>query len=173
MGLFKQLLQKVKTYNMHRRAAKRLRKRKEFFYRVRLFNRHFEEIPQNNLRNVYYTHILSEYKNNKKLIHKQRYRFKCIFFWIICLSFSAIVGFNCLLLYNLSKHIGDISITDLGVALTGLSGLLSAIIVLPQIIAKHLFPETGEKEEIDLVKSMQEFDNKNIDYIVDNNEQED
>ena len=110
-------------------------------------------------RNGYYTQLLKQFTENHKRTHTARIIFKWIFFCIVCLSFIAVVvaGVYAIITISQKEIIGSF---DVGVAVTGLGSILSAIIVLPKIIAKHLFPEDGDVKEFSFVKDMLGFDIK-------------
>ncbi len=61
----------------------------------------------------------------------------------------------------------NITIADIGVALAGFGSVLSSIVVLPKIIAKHLFPESSEKVRFDFVSQNQKLDLGDPEYIDD------
>lgn len=90
-------------------------------------------------------------------INKQNQCFKTIFFWAILAVFGVLCVGGISVIYNISlKH--DIDYTDLCVAIAGFGGVISAIIVLPKIIAKHLFPEDSERARFDFIRDNQNFD---------------
>lgn len=70
-------------------------------------------------------------------------------------AFICVVGL--LIIYNISKK-DIVTINDIGVALTGFGSILSSVIILPQIIAKHLFPENSEEVRFGFVKDNQKAD---------------
>ena len=71
------------------------------------------------------------------------------------------------IIYNISKK-SDITYSDIGVAITGFGTVLSSIIVLPSIIAKHLFPENSESVRFGFIKENQKFDQAHIEDDVSN-----
>jgi hypothetical protein len=137
---------------------------------LKLLIRHFDNslscMSQREFRDIRYTDILSNYEKNQRRMHWLRFIFKCVFFAIVCIAFVAIIGVSCYTIYKISNSIGSLQLTDLGVVLTALGSIISAIIVLPSTIAKHLFPENGETAESNLVSTMQEFDNKSGDTVL-------
>lgn len=60
---------------------------------------------------------------------------------------------------------GNISLGDVGVVISALAGMISAFIVIPKIIAEHLFPADEDANMIAMVKSMQENDAKIRTYL--------
>lgn len=85
---------------------------------------------------------------------------KLIFFIIVCFAFLGIciVGSIVVIIIAIKN---EISIEDLGVAATGFGSILTSIIVLPQIIAKHLFPENSEEVRFGFIKENQKNDQSN------------
>lgn len=123
-----------------------------------------ENDPEYDARNQAYTRLLevyiSEYK--KKGISKKRY--KLSFFIIVMLAFitiniAAVVSIFCVIIR------GNISLGDVGVVISALAGMISAFIVIPKIIAEHLFPADEDANMIAMVKSMQENDAKIRTYL--------
>ena len=108
-------------------------------------------------RNEQYTQLLKMYTENQKKMQDSRLWLKKIFFWMICSSFFFIIIVGGIILLRVSNK-QQITYSDFGIALTGLGSILSVIIVLPKIIAEHLFPKDGERAESNFVTAMQEFD---------------
>ena len=52
------------------------------------------------------------------------------------------------------------SLSDVAVVLSSMAGIISAIIILPKIIAEHLFPTNEDEHMIEMVKNMQVNDSK-------------
>lgn len=121
---------------------------------------HNDDIYQNffdeaDTRNEYYSILIEQIiKDNttNKII-------KYIFFAVVCLVFIVVtIGGVCILIFVSKKNNIQTNYTDIVLLLSALSGMLSAIIVLPKIIAKHLFPEHSEQDKYEFVKSTQKFD---------------
>ena len=125
-----------------------------------------DSFDEEDKRNGYYTQILKQFTENHKKTHCARIAFKWIFFCIVCLSFIAVVTAGVFAIITISKK-DKIDSFDVGVAVTGLGSVLSAIIVLPKIIAKHLFPEDGDVKEFSFVKDMLGFDIQAPEYYND------
>ncbi len=91
-----------------------------------------------------YVYIVQRKRNdNEKYIDVRINRIlKCVFFTIVCLLLMLISILGILVIYNISTR-ENIGVSDVGIAFTGLSGEISSIMVLPQIIAKHLFPNSS------------------------------
>ena len=65
---------------------------------------------------------------------------KCIFFSVICVVFILTCVASFMIIYHISGKT-EVSITDVGIILGGFGSVIGDIIVLPKIVAKHLFPE--------------------------------
>lgn len=104
-------------------------------------------------RDIYYSALVKDIVKN----NRTGQILKCIFFVIVCLIFAFICILGLLIIFNISKK-ESISYSDIGVAITGFGSVLSSIIVLPQIIAKHLFPENSEEVRFGFIKENQKLD---------------
>lgn len=71
--------------------------------------------------------------------------------------FVLTVSIGVVVIYNISKK-GAITLGDVGVALSGLGSIIGVIIVLPSKIATNLFPATANKEMLQIVRAMQNYD---------------
>lgn len=92
----------------------------------------------------------------KKREQQQKW-FKIIFFIVALLVFVLTVSIGVVVIYNISKK-GAITLGDVGVALSGLGSIISVIIVLPSKIATNLFPATANKEMLQIVCAIQNYD---------------
>lgn len=72
-----------------------------------------------------------------------------LFFGIVagCTSSIILVSIN-----------GGGSLEDTGIAAVDAAGIISALVVLPKIIAEHLFPVDEESNMLKMVQSMQDND---------------
>ena len=61
----------------------------------------------------------------------------------------------------------DINLESLGVVVSVITAMIGSIIVLPKIIATHLFPPQGNKIEVELVKVISDYDLKNVNEAID------
>ncbi len=104
-------------------------------------------------RDIYYSALIKDIVKNNRVSQV----FKWIFFVVVCLAFIVVCAVGLLIIFNISKK-SDISIEDVSVAITGFGSMLTAIIVLPQIIAKHLFPENSEEVRFGFIKENQKLD---------------
>lgn len=104
-------------------------------------------------RDVYYSALVKDIVKNNRTSQI----FKWIFFVIVCLVFAFICVFGLFIIFNISIK-DEVTYSDIGVAATGFGSVLSSIIVLPQIIAKHLFPENSEEVRFGFIKENQKLD---------------
>lgn len=111
-------------------------------------------------RDVFYSALVKDIVKNNRASQIM----KCFFFGFVCaiFLFTCIVGMFVIL--NISKK-ENVSIADIGVALTAFGAVLSSIIVLPSTIANHLFPADSEKTRFSFIKDNQQFDSA---YILNN-----
>lgn len=104
-------------------------------------------------RDRYYSAMVKDIVKNNRTSQ----RLKLIFFIIVCFAFlgTCVVGAIVVIIIATKN---EISMEDLGVAATGFGSILTSIIVLPQIIAKHLFPENSEEVRFGFIKENQRND---------------
>ncbi|MBQ2810004.1 MAG: hypothetical protein IJF11_03835 [Clostridia bacterium] len=105
-------------------------------------------------RDKLYTVLLKKFFENygKKSSHNKCYKF--FFFITIMLTFVAIVGFSVYFMAMVAlKETSTYS--DIPTIIGAVSGIISAIIVLPKIIAEYLFPVNEDENMLQLVKNMQ------------------
>ena len=104
-------------------------------------------------RDMYYSALVKDIVKNNRTSQIM----KCWFFVLVCgiFLFTCIAGM--LTILNISKK-ENVSASDIGVAITAFGTVLSSIIVLPQTIAKHLFPANSEKARFSFIKDNQQFD---------------
>ena len=118
------------------------------------------EFFQANKRDVYYSILVREIINNNNTTQTLKY----VFFSVVCAVFAlvSILGIVAICIIACKEHIDYSEIT---IALSSLGGILSAIIVLPKIIAKHLFPENSEEVRFNFVTANQKMDLGSPEYI--------
>jgi len=68
--------------------------------------------------------------------------------------FVFIIRYGLMSINNISLKT-TVTSTDLGVIIGGFSGILSALLIIPKIIAEHLFPKDEDTNMIGMVKNMQ------------------
>lgn len=113
-------------------------------------------------RDVQYTILLKQYISAQKENEKLQKCFKIIFFTVTLLVFIIVVSLSAVAIYTVSKKT-SITLGDISVALSGLGSIIGVIIVLPSKIADHLFPATANKEMLEIVQTMQNYDlNSNV-----------
>lgn len=104
-------------------------------------------------REKYYSILVKDIIDNNRTSQ----HLKKAFFIIVCSIFAFICVVGLLIIYNISKK-DIVTVNDIGIALTGFGSILSSVIILPQIIAKHLFPENSEEVRFGFVKDNQKAD---------------
>lgn len=116
------------------------------------------EYSRNHLnRDREYVKLLQHYVNNQRRTDISQLILKIFFFLIVCSTYVITIYFGGQTILNVSKK-ENISLADLGAALTGLASILSVIIILPSKIAEHLFPSGGDQSSTDFIQSMQSYD---------------
>jgi len=103
------------------------------------------------------TILLVDYVINHRRLNNSKIVFKYIFFFLVCLSFFGIISFGSyvVVIVVCKEHV---SLYDLGVVISCFVSILSCLIILPNIIASHLFPVSGDATNIDLVKIITNLD---------------
>lgn len=93
---------------------------------------------------------------------QQKLNLKDQFFWFIMLGFLALM-LTPLIIVIVGRNMSS---TSMMVSLiTTLIELVSAIIVLPKIIAEYLFNKEEDANMIQIIKNMQEYNEKKHEYI--------
>lgn len=133
---------------------------------IKKAKKHNEEAEKEyNKRQGLYSQLLQSYIDNVvKKLDKNLF-FKQVFFWMITGSFFAIVAVSLGLLISSVFCIKD-SVTAIVTVVGSLSSMLATMIVLPRIIAEHLFPQNEDSAIIELVKQMQANDKEINGYII-------
>ena len=131
-------------------------------YKEPIFLDDDQELSQANIRNEYYSLLVKKIIDNNDATQIIKY----IFFAVVCLVFLAVSIIGIVAILIISRK-ATISYADIGVAVSGFGGVLSSIIVLPKIIAKHLFPENSEKVRFDFISQNQKLDLDKPEYIDD------
>lgn len=119
--------------------------------------------------NKYYNKFLREYVNNYKRKNKSQIRMKWVFFVSIMLIMLGIIAtsLTCLISIAQTNRFNPYNLTA---TLSSLASSITAFIILPKIIANHLFPEK-EDDKTDSIfgamisydKSLREFYSKTTD----------
>lgn len=85
--------------------------------------------------------------------------YKNIFFYVTIVLLCVMILIPLLLLFTIARKETS-SAADIAVVIGSVAGIVSSIMVLPKIIAEHLFPANEDVHINDLVKSLQENDIK-------------
>ncbi len=99
---------------------------------------------------------LQEVKENQKIELKEQ------FFWIIMIGFLIMVLTPAIVVLSV-KHLSDIAFVISLISV--LVELISAIIILPKVIAKYLFNKKEDANMMKIIKSMQKYNEKKHMYI--------
>lgn len=110
-----------------------------------------------NNRNKLYTQLLETYIENYRKKEKTKGIYKCVFFIITIILFLGIIVCGLIGIIMLSVY-GDGNLANVGIAIANIVGIVSTLIVLPRIIAEHLFPTNEESNMLGMVKNMQDND---------------
>lgn len=110
-------------------------------------------------RNNLYGDILENYISINKAKSNAN---KCYKFWFFLIS---MIIFACLtigpiVVFLIMACKDSATATDFAAVLGCIAGIITSIIIIPKIIAKHLFPTDEDTRMIELVKNMQINDSK-------------
>ena len=67
--------------------------------------------------------------------------------------------------------LGEGSWENVGIAIANIAGIISTLVVLPKIIAEHLFPANEESNMLEMVKNMQDNDSQIRNILFDESEE--
>lgn len=115
------------------------------------------------VRDTLYSELLKKYIQIYDKNNSQKRIYKIIFFIVVIIAFGAIITTSIVAMFmimNMDKSTAQIVAT----AIASLGSMLSALIVLPKIIAEHLFPKDEETHILDMVKNMQMNDSNIRDH---------
>lgn len=115
-------------------------------------------------RDNLYTDLLCNYIEIYKTKEKHKKIFKIVFFVIVMFVFLGVIT-GCVLSMCYIAVNGIYDAESVGIVIADMAGIISSIIIIPQIIAKHLFPTNEESFMLDMVKSMQNNDAGIRDFI--------
>ena len=119
-----------------------------------------EMLSAKELQEEQYTHILESFGDYYEKKSERNHFFKAVFFFVILvLLVLVIAGFavTCILLVLKKNPNPDWTLT-VPVAASGTATLLGALIVLPEVIAKHLFPTDEDRVIVDLISVLKGAD---------------
>lgn len=115
------------------------------------------ENAQYSHRNQLYSSLLEKYITIYEKKEKAKAWYKGIFFAVTIILFVVIVV-GCLYSILLLQHGNASDVTNVSVAIANIAGIISTIIILPKIIADHLFPTNEENNMLNMVEKMQSND---------------
>lgn len=128
-------------------------KNKDLLYNMEKKYSETEFYLESERRDVYYSALIKDIVKNNRTGQV----LKCIFFGIVCFAFIFICVFGIPIIYHVSKR-NTVSYSDIAIAITGFGSVLSSVVVLPKIIARHLFPEDSEEVRFRFIKENQKLD---------------
>lgn len=110
-------------------------------------------------RDVLYSNMLEHYLD----VHTSKARwntwFKLVFFTVIMLVFLVLIcaPMAAIVIIALKE---DVNWEHVALVVSGLAGIITSIMVLPKIIAEHLFPTNEDQNMIGIVENMQKNDSR-------------
>lgn len=110
-------------------------------------------------RDVQYTELLSKYIDLYERKAKRNEKYKLSFFIITMSMFVLLIAVPFVLFFIIACK-ESASVSDAVMVFGGIAGIVSAVIVLPKIIAEHLFPANEDENMIGMVQHMQLNDSK-------------
>lgn len=110
-------------------------------------------------RNHLYSELLEKYISSYENKAKCNKIYKLVFFIISLVVFLGIIAASFISFFIVVNKLNP-SLTDFSVVFGAASSVISSIIILPKIIAEHLFPTNEDENMIDMVKNMQVNDSK-------------
>lgn len=121
---------------------------------------------------VEFGRFLENFVNNQNTKEKQKKWFKIIFFTVIMLLMIFIVISPFVMVLVFRKQMTDVTL--LGAIIASLVELVSAILVLPKIIAEYLFNKAEDANMMKIIESMQTYNEKKHTYLTEhkNNEED-
>ena len=109
------------------------------------------------IRDKEYTELLHSYIAQHAKKSKKNGKYKFVFFCCVMLVFFGVVILSVVSIVFLARR-EEASFSDIGIVLGAAASCVSAIIVLPRIIAEHLFPKDEDSNMINLIQTMQQND---------------
>lgn len=110
--------------------------------------------PEYKARNELYTHLLDDYISSNKSKTQWKKWYKFAFFTISMFVFMGVIAVSLISILLVAKK-DQATLSDLGVVVSGIAGILSVLIIIPKVIAEHLFPTDEDSHMIGMVKNMQ------------------
>jgi len=118
-----------------------------------------EYYAQCDIRNHTYTRLLGLYFETFRRKSIENRVYKLTFFILVMAVFVALIAGGCAVMWTIARK-PAVSWSDVGVVAGGMAGIVSALAVLPRIIAEHLFPKDEDARMIDMIQRMQENDSR-------------
>ncbi len=119
-----------------------------------------QDIEQLDSRNEKYTHLLEEFISDYQARKETNRKFKSRFFYVFIGAFVLIVLATILYIIITIVNMRYINIAVVSGLVAACSTLITAIIAIPQIIAKYLFSIEEDKFMADIIRSMLTQDDK-------------
>lgn len=113
--------------------------------------------PQYTIRNKLYSDLLEQYIEEYKSKSHWKKWYKLAFFIAVLCCFIGIIGASLYAIIIVAKKEAP-GIYDIGAVIGSVAGIVSSLVVLPKIIAEHLFPTDEDRNMNEILKSMQEND---------------
>lgn len=108
-------------------------------------------------RNMAYSYFLNTYIQHYSKKNSAQNRMKSFFFWTIMGILVLITGVSIVLMIILITN-GNMSYIDIAQLGTVVAGFITAFIVLPKVIANHLFPSREEDNTAKIFSQMFKYD---------------
>lgn len=146
---------KIQIRTENRRKKKDIKRKKKGFDLIDLADRiePDELLAESARREIYYSAYLRDIIKSSR----QTEKLKTSFFWLSFIVLACIIASGIGIIYIIAMK-DTISFADVGVAFTGFGTVLTAVLALLTIIAKHLFPENGESERYSFIDSAHQYD---------------
>lgn len=110
-------------------------------------------------RDEAYSHLLNDYIEAHKTKEKYNKNYKLVFFVVTICIFVGIIVASLILIFRVSSK-SYLGYSGIAVVVGCISSIISSIIVLPKIIAQHLFPVDEDKHILGIVQNMQQHDER-------------
>jgi len=110
--------------------------------------------------NDFYDELLKNYVDNSKKALECKLKLKKIFFWlcmvILIISSICVIAFPLIAIFCTSFN-NDIA-NFITICVTSVISFLTSFLVLPKIIAEYLFNNEEEKNMVQIISSIQDYD---------------
>lgn len=113
--------------------------------------------PEYVRRNELYSNLLEKYIEAYESKSKWKKWYKLAFFIAVLCCFMGIIGASLYAIIIVAQKESP-GPYDIGAVIGSVAGIVSSLVVLPKIIAEHLFPTDEDKNMNDILKSMQAND---------------